>query len=101
MHSHSPSWFVLSSEATANIHVESLVTAIVSTGLASCMVALRWYSRVCATSCGVKTEDYLVTAALVRLGKNLWIYAELDRYSRSVAPLSLVEVSDFVEVGRY
>ena len=49
----------------------------------------------------MKTEDYLVTAALVRLGKNLWIYAELDRYSRSVAPLSLVEVSDFVEVGRY
>ncbi|KAF2845134.1 hypothetical protein T440DRAFT_545507 [Plenodomus tracheiphilus IPT5] len=64
MHGHSPSWFILSSEATADIHIDTLVPAIVFTVLACVMVALRWYGRLCS-ACGIKTEDYFVTAALL------------------------------------
>lgn len=44
--------------------MDALAPAIVFTAVASVMVGLRWYSRVCS-ACGVRTEDYFVTAALV------------------------------------
>lgn len=65
MQSRSPSWFVLSSKATADIRHEALIPAVVFTALAVFMVILRWYSRLYFTSGSIRTEDYLVTAALV------------------------------------
>lgn len=68
MHNHSPSWFVLSSEATADIRFEALIPAVLLTALATCIITLRWYSRLCATSSGIQIEDSLVTIALVCIG---------------------------------
>ncbi|CAO2647067.1 Nn.00g079890.m01.CDS01 [Neocucurbitaria sp. VM-36] len=66
MHSHSPSWFVLSSKATADIRHPALIPAVVFTALAVFMVMLRWYSRVVYSSPGsIGTEDYFLTAALL------------------------------------
>lgn len=82
MRTHSPSWFILSSEATADIQIDALVPAIVFTILASIMVGLRWYSRL-YSACGVKTEDYLVTAALIlSIGNTAVIGAEYRVDSR-------------------
>ncbi|KAF1942306.1 hypothetical protein EJ02DRAFT_345713 [Clathrospora elynae] len=66
MHNYSPSWFVLRSKATADIHYEALVPAVVFTTLAFLMVALRWCSRICSRSGKIEAEDYFVTVALVK-----------------------------------
>ncbi|KAF1847846.1 uncharacterized protein K460DRAFT_278077 [Cucurbitaria berberidis CBS 394.84] len=66
MHSHSPSWFVLSSKGAADIRYTALIPAVVSTIFAFSMVVLRWYSRIHCSSGSIKAEDYFVTAALVK-----------------------------------
>lgn len=65
MESRSPSWFVLSSKATADIRYEALIPAVTFSALAILVVVLRWYSRVYSTAGSIGTEDYLVTLALV------------------------------------
>ncbi|OAL43367.1 hypothetical protein IQ07DRAFT_650204 [Pyrenochaeta sp. DS3sAY3a] len=65
MHSHSPSWFVLSSSATANIGLDALVSSAIFTAVAMIMVGLRWGSRMCSPKGTVGVEDYFVTVALV------------------------------------
>ncbi|KAL6173624.1 hypothetical protein ACJQWK_01164 [Exserohilum turcicum] len=65
MYARSPSWFVLSSKATADISYEALLPTVILTALASVMVVLRWCSRVCSRSITIGPEDYCVTAAMV------------------------------------
>ncbi|KAF2024122.1 hypothetical protein EK21DRAFT_118088 [Setomelanomma holmii] len=64
MHKHSPSWFMLSSEATTHIGLDALVPAVNFTFFALCIVCLRWYSRSMSRT-DFRTEDYLITLALV------------------------------------
>lgn len=64
MHTHAPSWMVVSSEVAADISYQALIPAIIFTLLALAAVALRLYSRACLTR-SVGLEDYLVTTAMV------------------------------------
>jgi hypothetical protein len=66
MHKHSPSWYLLSLEATVDIGYDALVPAVVFTALALCMVLGRWYSRVCCMPRNVGWEDWCVSVAMVR-----------------------------------
>jgi hypothetical protein len=66
MQHHSPTWYLLSSQATAHIGYDALVPAVVFTVLALCMVLARWYSRVCCMPRTVGTEDWCVSIAMVR-----------------------------------
>jgi hypothetical protein len=65
IHHHSPSWFVLSAAATAHLRIDTLVPAVLVTGLAVCMVFLRWYSRIVCRPGHVGLKDYLVSIAMV------------------------------------
>lgn len=65
MQHHSPSWYILSSQATAHIRLDALVSAIVFTALAFCMVLLRWFSRLVCRPGHVALEDYLISIAVV------------------------------------
>lgn len=62
---HSPSWFVLSHEATANLQQSALIPAVLFTTLALPIVVLRWYSRTRLAPRTWHVEDVVVTAALV------------------------------------
>ncbi|KAH7067946.1 hypothetical protein FB567DRAFT_634614 [Paraphoma chrysanthemicola] len=64
MHKHSPSWFMLSSKATAHIRCNALVPAVVFTFVALCVVCLRWYSRAVSKAGGLRMEDWLVNVAM-------------------------------------
>lgn len=67
MHKHSPSWYVLSSKATADIGLDALVPTVILTILALLIVVLRWYSRIVMSRKGrLEVEDYLVALATVR-----------------------------------
>ncbi|KAF2125496.1 hypothetical protein P153DRAFT_300299 [Dothidotthia symphoricarpi CBS 119687] len=68
MHSEDREWFVLSSQATANIRHAALIPAAIFSFLALCVVVLRWCSRIFLRPGYVKTEDYLVTVAMVKYG---------------------------------
>jgi hypothetical protein len=61
---------MLSSAATAHIRYDALVPAVLFTGLAVCMVLLRWYSRVVCRPGHVGVEDILISIAMVNL---LWV----------------------------
>jgi hypothetical protein len=65
MHHHSPSWFMLSSAATAHIGIDAIVPAVLFTGLALLMVAARWYSRIVCRPGYVGLEDYFVSITMV------------------------------------
>ncbi|KAF2826620.1 hypothetical protein CC86DRAFT_292356 [Ophiobolus disseminans] len=65
MHTHSPSWFMLSSQATAHIHYDALLPAVLCTALALVIVGLRWYSRMMSRKGSVGTEDWMVTLAML------------------------------------
>ncbi|KAF2629216.1 hypothetical protein BU25DRAFT_389218 [Macroventuria anomochaeta] len=65
MQIHSPSWFVLSQKATANLQQSALIPALVFTTLALLIVILRWYSRICLAPGTWHIEDFVVTAALI------------------------------------
>ncbi|KAL6704524.1 hypothetical protein ACN47E_008153 [Coniothyrium glycines] len=65
MHKHSPSWFILSAEATADIGCQALIPAVITTATAMMAVALRWISRLCSRSNHVRLEDCLITAAML------------------------------------
>jgi hypothetical protein len=65
---HSPSWFMLSSAATAHIRYDVLVLAVLFTGTAVVMVAARWYSRIVCRPGHVGMEDYFVSIAVVCCG---------------------------------
>jgi hypothetical protein len=85
MHKHSPSWFALSSAVTAHIRYDALVPAAIFTGLASCVVVLRWYSRAVCKPGNVNMEDYFISIAMVccsvRIGNKS---AKPSSYFRSV-----------------
>lgn len=61
----SPSWYMLSSKATAHIRYDALIPAAVFTNLALVVVGLRWYSRAVAKTGRVGMEDWLVSVAMV------------------------------------
>jgi hypothetical protein len=65
MLNHSPSWLVLSPQATAHIHLDALFPAALFTVLAIVMVGLRWYSRLVCRPGYVGCEDWFVTVAVV------------------------------------
>jgi hypothetical protein len=56
---------MLSSAATAHLQADTLVPAVLVTGLAVCMVLLRWYSRIVCRPGHVGLEDYFVSIAVV------------------------------------
>jgi hypothetical protein len=85
MHDQSPSWFILRSKATADIQYETLVPTVVFTVLALLMVVLRWCSRISCRSATVKSEDYVVTAAMVSTRKRFLNIANRRRYSPSAS----------------
>ncbi|KAH5079982.1 hypothetical protein HBH95_083380 [Parastagonospora nodorum] len=64
MHHHSPSWYILSSEATAHIRLDALAPAIVFTIIAFCMVLFRWFSRLVCRPRYFGLEDYLISIAV-------------------------------------
>jgi hypothetical protein len=71
MRHHSPSWFMLSSEAIAHIHNDVLIKAIVFTICAYGMVLLRWYSRIVCRPEHFGLDDCLTSIAMVsHLKKN-------------------------------
>ncbi|KAF2705774.1 hypothetical protein K504DRAFT_448229 [Pleomassaria siparia CBS 279.74] len=63
MHTHSPSWLVVSTKAAADIGYPALVPAVLFTILAFFVVTLRWYTRVFLIR-RVEKEDVLLTIAL-------------------------------------
>lgn len=63
MRVHTPSWFVLSSKATADIHIDALASCVVFTSLAMVFVVLRLLTRV--KNGGLRLEDYVVVVAVV------------------------------------
>ncbi|KAH5368486.1 hypothetical protein HBI49_089830 [Parastagonospora nodorum] len=65
MHHHSPSWYILSSEATAHIRLDALAPAIVFTIIAFCMVLFRWFSRLVCRPRYFGLEDYLISIAVL------------------------------------
>ncbi|KAH3912526.1 hypothetical protein HBH56_116160 [Parastagonospora nodorum] len=65
MHHHSPSWYILSSEATAHIRLDALAPAIVFTIIAFCMVLFRWFSRLVCRPGYIGLEDYLISIAVL------------------------------------
>lgn len=69
MFTHSPSWFVLSQKATADLQHSALIPALVLTVLALITVVLRWYSRVRLAPGTWHTEDFVITGALVKRNK--------------------------------
>ena len=70
MHHHSPSWYILSSKATAHIRLDALVPSLVLTILAFCMVLLRWFSRLVCRPGHIGLEDYLISIAVVSATRN-------------------------------
>ena len=64
MHIHSPSWFVLSQQATANLQQSALIPSLVFTTLALIVVVLRWYSRIRLAPDTWHIEDFIISAAL-------------------------------------
>ncbi|KAF9691194.1 hypothetical protein EKO04_010901 [Ascochyta lentis] len=65
MGAYSPSWFVLSQKATANLQQSALIPALVFTSLALFVVSLRWYSRIRLAPGTWRVEDYVISAALL------------------------------------
>ncbi|KAF1363417.1 hypothetical protein EJ07DRAFT_152231 [Lizonia empirigonia] len=65
MHVHSPTWFVLSQQATANLQQSALIPSLVFTSLAVLIVMLRWYSRIRLTPGTWHVEDFVITIALL------------------------------------
>jgi hypothetical protein len=65
MSAHSPSWLVVSSEATADIGYSALGSAVAFTVLALVSVIMRWYTRAFLIR-QVRVDDLLITLALVR-----------------------------------
>lgn len=61
----SPSWFVLSQNATANLGLSALLPALVLTILALLVMILRWYSKIRLRPGTWHFEDVLFTLALV------------------------------------
>jgi hypothetical protein len=64
MHTHAPTWLVLSSVATADINESALIPAALFTALALGVVLLRWYSRICLSPGVCRIEDYCIGSAL-------------------------------------
>ncbi|KAH5474865.1 hypothetical protein HBI41_084320 [Parastagonospora nodorum] len=71
MHHHSPSWYILSSEATAHIRLDALAPAIVFTIIAFCMVLFRWFSRLVCRPRYFGLEDYLISIAVLVFTQSL------------------------------
>ncbi|KAH7413936.1 hypothetical protein DE146DRAFT_783683 [Phaeosphaeria sp. MPI-PUGE-AT-0046c] len=65
MHLHSPSWFVLSTSATAHIALNALIPATICTALALVTVYARWYSRIVCRPGHVGAEDWCVSVAMM------------------------------------
>jgi hypothetical protein len=65
MHTHAPTWLVLSSLAMEDIRQSALIPAVIFTTLALGVVLLRWYSRMCLSPGVCRAEDYCVSGALV------------------------------------
>jgi hypothetical protein len=65
MHTHDPTWLVLSSLAMEDIRQSALIPAVIFTAFALGAVVLRWYSRMCLSPGVCKAEDYCVSGALV------------------------------------
>ncbi|UPX19974.1 uncharacterized protein EKO05_0010222 [Ascochyta rabiei] len=65
MDTHSPSWFILSQKATANLQQSALIPALLFTSLALLVVLLRWYSRICLAPGKWGVEDYFISVALL------------------------------------
>lgn len=63
----SPSWFVLSQNATANLGLTALLPALILTTFALLVVLLRWYSKIHLRPGTWHFEDILFTFALVRI----------------------------------
>ncbi|KAH6638805.1 hypothetical protein C7974DRAFT_304363 [Boeremia exigua] len=86
MPTNSPSWFVLSQKATANLQQSALIPSVVFTVLALSIVLLRWYSRIRLAPGTWRREDFLITAALlVSIGMTAVVGAE---YSIDMSPAS-------------
>lgn len=65
MHTESPSWFVLSQNATANLGLTALLPALVLTIFALLVVLLRWYSKIRLMPGTWHFEDVLFTFTLL------------------------------------
>lgn len=84
MHIHSPSWFLLSTSATAHISLNAFVPAMLSTVFALVTVCARWYSRIVCRPGHVGAEDWCVSGAMVRT-IFLWHFQGVRRGANDMA----------------
>ncbi|KAF3032394.1 hypothetical protein E8E12_003884 [Didymella heteroderae] len=100
MHIHSPSWFVLSQKATANLSHSALIPSLVFTTLAFLIVMFRWISRLCLAPGTWYREDVLVTlATLMSIGMTAVVGAEygLDMTSAKDEQAALRRLSSMLK----
>jgi len=90
MHSESPSWFVLSQNATANLGLTALLPALILTIFALLVMLLRWYSKIRLMPGTWHFEDVLFTLALLlSVGMTAVIGAE---YRVDMAPTNDIDL---------
>lgn len=65
MSTNSPSWFVLSQQATTGLQRSAFVPALLFTALAFIVVVLRWYSKLRLMPGTWRLEDFVISAAAV------------------------------------